>query len=281
MPNKQVYGYIRIFTDTQSEKGYGLEIQSEAIKKYCDENAFELIEIFEDQSVSTADLISKRKGLLQLLSALDSVNTIVVINTNCLWRSDTANVLIQREVKRRYGEVISIEQPNYSIYNKDPNEALISSMSELIDEYERISVALKLAKGRAIKASKGDKPAGVTPYGYRYSDDKKRIEVNEQESVIVRRIFKLAQYGKTIQQIVNSLNAEGITTRQGKAWTRGTIHGMLRNDFYTGVLTHQQERMNGNHMAIISKIQFGKVRKQLERRNKRKDTGRPHRAVPT
>ena len=278
MPNKQVYGYIRVFTDTQSGKGYGLEIQSEAIKKHCEENAFELIDIFEDQNVSTTeiaepsstDLISKRKGLLQLLSQLDGVNTIVVTNTNCLWSSDIANVLIRREVRRKYGEVISIEQPFYSIYKKGPNEVLINGMSELLDEYERVSVALKLAKGRAIKASKGDKPAGVTPYGYKYSDDKKRVEINDLESIIVKRIFKLAQYGKTIQQIVNALNAEGITTRQGKAWTRGTIHGMLRNDFYTGVLTHQQERMNGNHMAIISKIQFGKVRKQLERRNKRK-----------
>ena len=275
MPNKQVYGYIRVFTDRQSGKGYRLETQSDAIKKHCDDNSYELIEIFEDPVTVTAessgaDLISKRKGLLQLLSQLDSVNAIVVINTSCLWHSDIANVLIRREVKRKYGEVISIEQPSYSIYKENPDEVLIRGMSQLLDEYERVSVALKLAKGRAIKASKGDKPAGVTPYGYKYSDDKKSVEVNEPESVIVKRIFKLAQYGKTIQQIVNALNTEGITTRQGKAWTRGTIHGMLRNDFYTGVLTHQQERMNGNHMAIISKIQFGKVRKQLERRNKRK-----------
>ncbi|MDR0453610.1 MAG: recombinase family protein [Deferribacteraceae bacterium] len=44
---------------------------------------------------------------------------------------------------------------------------------------------------------------------------------------------------------------------------------MLRNTFYTGVLTHQQTNITGNHEAIISKLQFGKVQKQLERRNKR------------
>ena len=43
---------------------------------------------------------------------------------------------------------------------------------------------------------------------------------------------------------------------------------MLRNTFYTGVLTYQQTAIFGNHEAIVSKVQFGKVQKQLERRHK-------------
>jgi DNA invertase Pin-like site-specific DNA recombinase len=276
MSKKAVYGYIRVSTDTQSEKGYGLDTQRAAIEKHCKDNDLELLEIFEDKGISGTEavendgdeLISKRKGLLQLLSSLNGTNTIVVLNTSRLWRSDIAKVLIRREIERKGGEVISIEQPRYSIYKKDPSEVLINGMFELLDEYERISIALKLAKGRTTKANKGNKPAGVTPYGYRYSDDKKSIIISEPEATTVKRIFSLSQTGKTIQQIVDVLNADGIVTRQGKAWTKATIHGMLRNTFYTGVLTHQQTAINGNHEAIISKVQFGKVQKQLERRHK-------------
>jgi DNA invertase Pin-like site-specific DNA recombinase len=274
--NKEVYGYIRVSTETQSEKGYGLDAQRTAIEKYCKDNNLQLLKIFEDRGISGTEpveadgdeLISKRKGLLELLSSLNGVNTIIVLNTSRLWRSDIAKVLIRREIERKSGEVISIEQPRYSIYKKDPSEVLINGMFELLDEYERISIALKLARGRTTKAHKGDKPAGVTPYGYAYSADKKSIVVTDGEATTIKRIFNLAQTGNTIQNIVDVLNGEGLRSKQGKSWTKGTIHGMLRNSFYTGVLTHQKNEINGNHQAIISKIQFGKVQKQLEKRHK-------------
>lgn len=273
---KTVYGYVRVSTDTQAEKGYGIETQKNAIEKYCRDNDLQLIRIFEDRGISGTEavesdgdeLISKRKGLLDLLSTLNGTNTIVVLNTSRLWRSDIAKVLIRREIERKRGEIISIEQPRYSIYTKDPNERLISGMFELLDEYERMSIALKLARGRTTKANKGDKPAGVTPYGYAYSADKKSIVTVDSEGATVKRIFSLAQTGNTLQKIVDILNGEGLLTKQGKAWTKATVHGMLRNTFYTGTLKHQEKEMQGNHEALISKVQFGKVQKQLQRRHK-------------
>lgn len=263
-------------TDTQSEKGYGIDTQMQAIQKYCKDNDLQLLNIFEDRGISGTEaveadgdeLISKRKGLLELFSNLDNANTIVVLNTSRLWRSDIAKVLIRREIERKRGEVISIEQPRYSIYKKDPSEVLINGMFELLDEYERISIALKLARGRTTKAHKGDKPAGATPYGYAYSADKKSIVIVDDEAATVKRLFSLAQAGNSLQKIIDIINGEGLLTKQGKAWTKATVHGMLRNSFYTGVLTHQQKELSGNHEGIISKVQFGKVQKQLERRHK-------------
>ena len=274
MSDRTVYGYIRVSTDTQSEKGYGLDTQRAAIEKHCRDNDLELLRIFEEKGVSGAafdeddEPLHKRHVLLDMLAHLNGVNTVVVLNTSRLWRNDTAKVCVIREIKKAKGDIISIEQPRYSLYSNDPQEKFFNAIMEALDELERGSIALKLAKGRATKARKGDKPAGVTPYGYRYTADKKGIEVNEQEAASVKRMFTMAQTGKTIQQIVDAFNADGITTRQGKAWTKATVHGMLRNPFYTGVLRHQQTNIAGNHTAIISKVQFGKAQKQLERRHK-------------
>ena len=235
MSIKAVYGYIRVSTDTQSEKGYGLETQRTAIMHYCTLHNLNLLDIFEDRGISGTEaveadgeeLISKRKGLLQLLSAINGTNTIIVLNTSRLWRSDIAKVLIRREIERKGGEVISIEQPRYSIYKKDPSELLINGMFELLDEYERISIALKLAKGRTTKARRGDKPAGVTPFGYGYSADGKGIIVKPEEAAIVRRIFSLSQSGQSLQQIADTLNGEDILTRRGKPWTKALFCTMI------------------------------------------------------
>jgi DNA invertase Pin-like site-specific DNA recombinase len=277
MEDKTAYGYARVSTHTQSEKGYGMDVQRGAIEKYCRDNGLTLVEIFEDRGIGGAEvvenegdaLISKRKGLLQLLSVLGKGGKIVVLNTSRLWRSDIAKVLIRREIERKGGEVISIEQPRYSVYKKDPSEILINGLFELLDEYECVTIALKLAKGRAAKANKGDKPAGVTPFGYRYASDKKSIVVDEGEAPVVKRIFSLAQAGKSTRQIADVLTAENITTRKGKVWTKIAVHTVLNNTYYTGILTHQKKTIQGNHTPIISNVQFGKARKQLERRRKR------------
>ena len=272
----KVYGYMRVSTETQADKGYGLEAQRSEIIKYAQANGIEIAELFTDAGISgaasdTADdneAISKRAGLLDLLATLQDGDAVIVLNTSRLWRSDNTKVLIRRELMKRHARIISIEQPKYDIYAKDPNDRLIAGIIELLDEWERLSIALKLARGRTVKAKGGDKPAGVCPYGYQYTDDKKAVIIDENEAALVRFMYTEGQKGRSLAQIADALNEQGVTTRQGKQWSRGGVQVILRNPFYTGVLMHQNKPIKGNHEAIISKVQFGKVGAQLDRRRK-------------
>jgi len=145
-----------------SQGGYSLAYQVEEIERYCRQNGLELLRIYEDKGLSGAvvdeeGLTVEREGLQEMLADLKgrNVSVVVVLNTSRLWRSEMAKVLIQRELKRHKVDVKAIEQPNYSIYAHDPNDILVNGMLELLDQYQRLEIALKLSRGRKKKAQQG------------------------------------------------------------------------------------------------------------------------------
>lgn len=271
------YGYCRVSTETQAEKGYGLEAQEKEIRKFAAGRGLELEGMFLDAGISgnlkdtdEDEAISKREGLMEMLALLEKGDTVIVLNTSRLWRSDMTKAIIRRELMKRGAEIVSVEQPKYNLYTKDPNDYLINAIMEALDVYERMSISLKLARGRTIKARGGDKPAGVAPFGYQYSADKKHIEIEPEEAQAVRMIFTEGQKGLSLNQVAEYLNAREIKTRRGKSWSPGNVQVIMRNRFYIGELMHQGKPIKGNHEPIISKVQFGKVQAQLDKRRRGK-----------
>lgn len=274
------YGYIRVSTETQAEHGGGLEVQTNAIKKYAAEHGIELARIFCDAGISGTQ--ENRPALDELLlETVKAGDVIIVHNTSRLWRSIFAQATVMKAVIQAQANIKSIDEPSFDVYlyQKDPENFMITGMMGMLDQWERMTIARKLARGRATKATKGIKPAGVCPYGYAYTADKKNITVNQEEAQIVRRMFSLAQAGKSLQQIADQLNDEGVQTRRGNTWAAGSIRAILHNRFYVGETTHdskekrrgqgyQPEYIKGTHEPLVSKIQFGKVAAQLDKRHK-------------
>lgn len=269
------YSYCRVSTETQAEKGGGLETQRQNIEKYCSAHGITIAQEFIDAGISGAvkdteddEAISKRPALVEMLSILQEGDTVIVLNTSRLWRSDTAKVIIRRELMKHNARVISVENERFDLYAKNPNDRFMDGIMELMDEWERLTIALKLAKGRTAKARNGDKPAGVAPFGYQYTTDKKHIEIDQAEAVAVKTMFTEGQKGQSLNQIAETLNRHGIKTRRGKEWSAGNVQAILRNRFYIGELQHQGKPIKGNHEPIISKVQFGKVQSQLDQRRR-------------
>ena len=263
------YGYIRVSTETQAEKGGGLSVQTDAINDYAKKNGITIDRIFTDAGISGTK--ETRPALDELLlETITEGDVIIVHNTSRLWRSIFAQATVMKAIMDVKADIVSIDEPTFNVYKymTDPDNFMISSMMGMLDQWERMTITRKLARGRTTKASRGDKPAGNTPLGYRYSDDKKSVIIVEEEAKIVRMIFTEAQKGKSLQQIADYLNAQGLTSRKGTAWSSGTVARIVHNDFYTGILTHQGRSIKGNHEPIISKIQFGKAQAQFTRRKR-------------
>lgn len=269
------FGYVRVSTATQKESGYGLQTQRDEITKYAREHGMSIDRIFADEGVSANikdveddDALNRRKGLIEMLAALTEGDTILIANTSRLWRSDVTRVIVRRELMRRKAKVISVQQPQFNMYSNDPNEFLVTQMMELLDIVDRMQVSVKLARGRATKAAQGTKPAGRLNYGYKYSSDGKRVEVNPDEAPAVKMMFSMAQCGKSLADITSALTEHGYTTRKGGTWSRTSVANILHNEFYIGMLQHDGKSIKGTHEPLVSKIQFGKVQKKLQAHHK-------------
>jgi DNA invertase Pin-like site-specific DNA recombinase len=140
-----IYAYMRVSTETQVQNN-GTQSQKVAIMEYCKQNNIELSGVFEDLGISGT--VTDRPGLLDLLNTIEKDDKILVLNTSRLWRDDNAKIIIRQQIMKSGAHVMSIEQPTYDIYTKDPNEFLINSIMELLDQYDRMAIAMKMSKGR-------------------------------------------------------------------------------------------------------------------------------------
>lgn len=270
------FGYGQVSSKVKPKRGYGLEAQKKKIKKYASENGMTVSKFYFDNGIregfdaSEDESILKRAALFEMFSALEPDDAVIVLNTSILWSSDVTKALIYREMKKRGARLISVEQSSFDFYEKGPDDYTVHAILEAIEISERLNISVNLSRARTKKALNGDKPGGSTPYGYRYTADKKHVEINPEEAVGVRMIFTEAQKGRSITKIAAYLNEKGISTRRHKGWSEGTVYSIIHNRFYIGELYHQGQVIKGNHEPLISRIQFGKCQAQIARRNRRK-----------
>jgi site-specific DNA recombinase len=235
--------YVRVSTHSQMRKE-GTRIQREKIKEYVKNNNWNLIASYEDNGISGAkvdeeNLTIDREGLQNMLTDIPSLDVkyVVVLNTSRLWRSDLVKVLIQRELKKYNVDVKAIDQPTYSIFSTDdPSQFLINGMMELLDQYQRLEIALKLKRGKMNKARQGRFAGGRTPLGYKKVEveNKSDIGINEDEAKIITTILRLRKQRLSMQSIATHLNSNQVPTKNGGRWHASTIDYILKNKIYSG-----------------------------------------------
>ena len=118
----------------------------------------------------------------------------------------------------------------------------------------------------------------------------KRLIVNEKEAVGVRLIFKLLLEGISYPDIAYALNKKRLTTSNGNAFGKNSLHEILINEKYTGVYIYNKSaskdgnnkrnghkyksndkiiRVEGGVPQIISKDDFIKAQEIIKNRKKK------------
>lgn len=93
---------------------------------------------------------------------------------------------------------------------------------ELLDQYQRLEIALKLTKGRNKKAKEGGYAGGRVTFGYMRQKGEKELKIHSGHAEVVKRLFELKHLHRkwSLSRLADTLNEEGYQTTQGKAFTK-------------------------------------------------------------
>lgn len=183
----------------------------------------------------------------------------------------------------------------------------IAFKSFLYDMYSK-DLSVKMRSALKIRRKRGDFIGPRPPFGYRFSDNKKVLAVDEEAANYVRKIFELACNGYSTGKIAIKLNEEHIPTPgQYKNreriqyhilddegyWNRKMVLKILENKVYLGVVVNGKYRVtkvggkqfkrvadeericvSGRHEAIITEQEFLKASEVIRYRGCQK--GKEH-----
>jgi site-specific DNA recombinase len=158
-------------------------------------------------------------------------------------------------------------------------------MASTFAEWERNTFMERSQQGIRKAVENGIYSGGIVAYGYRLNTNTKRLEIDEQESKVIRDIFGwILEDGQSCITIAKRLNAMGIPTRYAKdgrgvrgkgtagIWRPGRVCNMLKNPAYKGEWDYgkrgkKKQTIRGICPAIIDEQTFALTQAKLRNNN--------------
>ena len=201
-------GYIRVSTDQQGERGYGLDAQTALIREEAERRDWALDHIYVD--VASGKSTKRRPEYAEAVRALSDgqASVLIVAKLDRLSRSlvDFAGLMAQ---SRREGW--SIDALDIGIDTSTINGELIANIIMALAQWERriigqrTSLALGQVKHRGVKLG--------------------RPTVVAREAVAIIRAMRSS--GSSYRTIAATLNAENVPTAQGgREWYASTVRAI-------------------------------------------------------
>jgi hypothetical protein len=92
----------------------------------------------------------------------------------------------------------------------------------------------------------------------------RKLVVNEDEALRVRRVFELFVETGSGVETVRRLRAEAMTAKSGRPLNKGDVYKLLHNRTYVGDATHKGNVYRGEHEAIVSRTLWDQAHAVLQ-----------------
>jgi len=272
--------YMRVSTADQAEKGYSLETQLSEIRKKASELGATKFAEFIDDGYSGEYI--DRPALTQLRDGLEKkeFDMVVIYDPDRLARNLAHQLIITDEIEKSGAKLFFVSVT----FEESPEGKLFYSMRGAISAYEKEKIKERTTRGKKGKARKGKLVNNGRCFGYDYDQANSMYLINEGQAAIVRQIFDLCIKDKMGTALISKeLNNDCIPAPRGKQWIVSSIHRILTNTAYRGVvysMKHKSTKTGFNTRtveirpesdwipiqvpAIIDEITWYSAQKQLQ-----------------
>jgi site-specific DNA recombinase len=282
--------YARVSTRDQArtgggEEGYSIPHQREACQAKAQALGAAIVEEYVDagESAKTA----QRPELQRLLKDIKKrrVRYLIAHKIDRLARNREDDMAIRLMLARAGVELVSCTE---NITNSAHGRFLHNIMADTAEFY-RENLAEEVMKGLVRKAKEGGTPFRA-PLGYLNTREfvdgfsVSRVILDEERAPIVRWCLEQYATGEwTVNELVVAARARGLTTRPTRAKRAEpinptTMHNLLRNPYYMGVVAYNGFHYEGKHPPLASPETWLRVQDVLaaHRHAGEKDRKWPH-----
>lgn len=298
----KVAGYLRLSVeDGDKEVSDSIVSQKKIIEEKVKSlgNDFEIYNFYIDDGYTG---LNTDRPMFQKM-----INDIETKKINCVITKDLSRLSRNNFEANYYIEIYFLEKDiryisvldNVDTKVKNSNNDIIQFKTLINDWYSK-DISKKVKSGVWARKEKGLFVGAKAPYGYRKAvDNRNKLEVCDEEAIVVKKIFQMYNKGKNMGEIARKLQEDKIycpsyrgfeKNKNGEfGWERSTISKLLRSRFYLGeteygkcinlsykskkvkrVARDEWKIVKGTHKAIISQELFDSVQKKLELNKKTK-----------
>lgn len=237
--SKRAVGYIRVSTTQQALEGVSLDAQRSALAAWATANGYELAEVYIDEGIS-GRRATNRPGLQ---SALEDVcgggGALVVYSLSRMARSTRDALTIGERLERSGVDLVSLKE---KIDTTTATGKLMYRMLAVLAEFESDLISERTTTGMSEKRAKGEKTGGSVPYGYGVVSHR-TVQLNhggerqvpvlgdiDEEQEVIGLMLALRSGGKSYRHIVEVLEGEGISTKDGGRWQPTTVRNIINRE---------------------------------------------------
>jgi site-specific DNA recombinase len=253
--------YTRVSSREQQVEGFSLGAQSKLLREYADRNDFQIVEAFEDVETAKASGRPQFGAMVAFFKKNRMCRVLLVEKTDRLYRNFRDAVTLEDlDIEIHFvkeGSTVSKDSRSQTRMIQGIHLVLARNYSENLRE--------EVKKGMREKASQGGFP-GLAPFGYRNNKADRTIEVDSEDSLIVRRMFELYATGAhTLSTLAKTVRLEF-----GRKLSRGGVHLILKNPFYVGTFVWGGQSFVGTHPLFIAPDVYSQVQAVLTGHNRPK-----------
>ena len=287
----QAVAMERVSTSAQAntsrdEDGYSIQAQKEACEYKAEQIDAIIVRHFVDRGKSARTM--DRPALQEMLTFITEnphIQYVIVHKLDRLARNRADDVALNLLFAKLGVRLVSATEN----IDDTPTGKLVRGIMSDVAEWYSANLGEEAKKGMRKKVEHGGTPTKA-PLGYkngRDTRDGKNIGIVTVDSVmgpIVTQGFKLYDSGLcTLADVADAVNDMGLRLPANKNLPERpisvqSVHRMLRNKYYTGIITYNGVEHPGEHEPLIDEATFERVQALLTTRNLNKDKGnkRPH-----